>query len=564
MTPPVSSAPAGFLCLVLHAHLPFVRHPEHEDFLEEDWLFEAITETYIPLLQIFETLEHDAADFRLTMSLTPSLIEMLNDPLLRRRYSRHLAQLCELAAMEVERTRHLPDFCETAQMYLERFTRARADYAKRWHGDLVGAFARLQAAGKLEIITCAATHGYLPLLRLNPAAVRAQIAVAVEHYTATFGRAPRGIWLPECGFYPGLDKVLKEFGLRFFFLDSHGIERAATPPQFGVHAPLFCPSGVAAFGRDPAASQQVWSAEQGYPGDVNYREFYRDIGFDLELDYLRPYIHRDGLRINTGIKYHRITGRTEAKEPYVRAAALAKAAEHAVHFVAARQQQAEALRRQLGRAPVIVAPYDAELFGHWWFEGPEWLAAVLRAFATQKKLQLVTPVDYLAAQPVQQLAMPAASSWGWKGHSEIWLNRQTDWIYPHLHHNADRMCALARRFPAARGLKRRALNQAARELLLAQSSDWAFIISRGTFTNYAAQRTRGHLLASNELHDALLLGKLDAARLDALEQQDNIFPNLDYRVYAPRKKPAKGNTSKSRITPRGGTRPTFSDLPRKL
>jgi 1,4-alpha-glucan branching enzyme len=534
--PPASSAPAGHLCLVLHAHLPFVRHPEHEDFLEEDWLFEAITETYIPLLQVFEALERDGVTFRLTMSLTPSLIEMLNDPLLRRRYTRHLAKLCELAEREVERTAHLPDFRDTAQMYLERFTKTREAYTKRWHGDLVGAFARLQAAGQLEIITCAATHGYLPLLRLNPAAVRAQIAVAVQHYTETFGRAPRGIWLPECGFYPGLDEVLKEFGLRFFFLDSHGIERAATPPRFGVHAPLFCPSGVAAFARDGASSQQVWSAEQGYPGDVNYREFYRDIGFDLELDYLRPYIHRDGLRINTGIKYHRITGRTEAKEPYVRAAALEQAAAHAAHFVASRQQQALALRRWLGRAPVIVAPYDAELFGHWWFEGPEWLAAVLRAVAAEPALALTTPADYLAAQPVHQLAMPATSSWGFKGHSEIWLNRQTDWIYPHLRHNADRMCALVKRFPAARGLQRRTLNQAARELLLAQASDWAFIISRGTFTNYAAQRTRGHLLAFNALHDALLLGKLDAARLAALEQQDNIFPKLDYRVYSPGKK----------------------------
>ena len=536
MTPPVSSAPDGFLCLVLHAHLPFVRHPEHEDFLEEDWLFEAITETYIPLLQVLEGLERDGVACRLTMSLTPSLIEMLNDPLLRRRYTRHLARLCELAAREVERTQHLPDFQATAQMYLERFSRARADYAQRWHGDLVGAFARLQETGRLEIITCAATHGFLPLLRVNPAAVRAQIAVAVQHYTETFGRAPRGIWLPECGFYPGLDEVLKDFGLRYFFVDGHGIEHATARPKFGVHAPLFCPGGVAAFGRDPESSQQVWSAEQGYPGDADYREFYRDIGFDLELDYLRPYIHRAGIRINTGIKYHRITGRTEAKEPYVRAAALAKAAVHAAHFVKARQKQATALRAKLGRAPVIVAPYDAELFGHWWFEGPEWLEAVLRALAGQSRLQLATPADYLAAQPVQQLAMPAASSWGSKGHHEIWLNAATDWIYPHLHVAADRMAALARRFPAARGLRRRALNQAARELLLAQSSDWAFIMSRGTFTQYAAQRTRGHLLAFNELRDALLLDAVRPARLAALEQQDNIFPTLDYRVYSPREK----------------------------
>ena len=268
----MANRPLGHLCLVLHAHLPFVRHPEHEEFLEEDWLYEAITETYIPLLWVFEGLVRDGIDFRLTMSLTPSLISMLNDDLLRRRYLRHLDLLCELAGKEVQRTRYLPDFHETAQMYLARFLRAQADYSTRWGGDLVGAFRRLQDAGKLEIITCGATHGFLPLMRMNPQAVRAQIAVAVQHYAETFGRPPRGIWLPECGFYPGLDEVLKEFGIQFFFVDSHGIQQAASQPKFGVHAPLFCPSGVAAFGRDVESSKQVWSAQEGYPGDVDYRE----------------------------------------------------------------------------------------------------------------------------------------------------------------------------------------------------------------------------------------------------------------------------------------------------
>ncbi|MCX6911006.1 MAG: DUF1957 domain-containing protein, partial [Verrucomicrobia bacterium] len=217
----------GYLALVLHAHLPFVRHPEDDDFLEEDWLYEAITESYIPLLWTMEGLAADGVDFRLTMSLTPTLVAMLNDELLRQRYERRLDRLCELAEKEVERTRHLPDFHDNAVFYRDRFRAAREDYGNRWKRDLVGAFARLQQAGQLEIMATAATHGFLPLLRANPAAVRAQVFVGARDYAETFGREARGVWLPECGFYPGLDDTLKEAELRYFFVESDGIHHAA-------------------------------------------------------------------------------------------------------------------------------------------------------------------------------------------------------------------------------------------------------------------------------------------------------------------------------------------------
>ncbi len=520
--------PLGYLALVLHAHLPFVRHPEHDEFLEEGWLYEAITESYIPLLWMMEGLASDGVEFRLTMSLTPTLVTMLNDELLRRRYLRHLDRLCELAEKEVERTRHLPEFHDTAVFYRERFATAREDYCHRWKKDLVGAFARLRQTGKLEIVAGAASHGYLPLLRVNPAAVRAQIFLGAQHYTETFGGAPRGFWLPECGFYPGLDETLKEAGIRYFFVESAAIESA----KFGVHAPLYCPSGVAAFGRDPEASKQVWSSVEGYPGDHDYREFYRDIGHDLDLDYLKPCIHRDGIRVNTGIKYHRVTGRTDGKEPYVRQRAWDKAAAHADHFLRSRQAQAQSLNGQMGRKPIVVAPYDAELFGHWWFEGPVWLNDLCRLTAGgQKIVRLVTPSEYLDEYPVNQVETPGASSWGYKGHHEVWLNSANDWIYPHLHAAADQMSELAEVFPAADGLTRRALGQAARELLLAQSSDWAFIMTRGTMVPYAIRRTKEHLLRFRQLYDMLKEDRVHEDGLGEMEERDNIFPKLDYRVY---------------------------------
>jgi 1,4-alpha-glucan branching enzyme len=527
-------AALGYLSVVLHAHLPFVRHPEYEDFLEEDWLYEAITESYIPLLWVMERLVDDDIDFRLTMSLTPPLVSMLNDELLRGRYAAHLDLLCELAEKEVERTRHLPQFRETAVMYRNQFFAARSDYTQRWNRDLVGAFGRLQREGKLEIIASAATHGFLPVLCVNPAAVRAQILVGVQHYTEVFGRRPRGIWLPECGFYPGLDALVREAGLRFFFVDTHAIHHASSRTRYGPYAPLYCPTGVAAFARDDESSKQVWSSIEGYPGDFDYREFYRDVGFDLDLDYIGPYIHKDGIRVNTGIKYYRITGPTACKEPYLRRSALDKAAVHAGDFMFNRQRQVEWLRSWMDRKPIVVAPYDAELFGHWWFEGPDWLDFLFRRIACdQDSVTLTTPSEYLAELPVNQVEMPGSSSWGYGGYNQVWVNGANDWMYRHLHAAADRMVELAAEFPVAEGLQRRALDQAARELLLAQASDWAFIMTRGTVVPYATQRTKDHLLRFNQLFEMLKAGAVHPGWLSNVEDKDNIFPKLDYRVYRP-------------------------------
>src|SRR3989338_8418812 len=321
----------GLLALVLHAHLPFVRHPEHEYFLEESWLYEAITETYIPLIHVFEGLERDRVPFRITMTLTPTLISMLQDGLLQDRYVRHLDKLIELANKEVERTRFQLAFHDTALFYYWQFAEAKKTF-DRYQRNLVHAFKGFQERGSLEIITCGATHGFLPLQRTR-STVRAQVLTAAKQYEQVFGRKPLGIWLPECGYFPGVDNILKEAGIRYFFTDTHGILHASPRPKYGVFAPLYCPSGVAAFGRDVESSKQVWSAVEGYPGDYEYREFYRDIGFDLDFHYIKPYIHPDGIRINTGMKYWRITGDSEYKEAYQPEWAREKAAIHAGNFL---------------------------------------------------------------------------------------------------------------------------------------------------------------------------------------------------------------------------------------
>ena len=524
----------GYLALVLHAHLPYVRHPEHEHFLEEQWFFQAMTETYIPLAHVFEGLGRDGIDFRLTLSLSPPLVAMMRDPLLLDRYARQLDRLVELGHREVERTRGDGAFQPLAQMYRDRMVGVRNTF-RRYEGDIPRALRAFQDAGTLELITCNATHMFLPLADRNWAVCHAQIELAAREHEQRFGRRPRGMWLAECGFMPGVDGLLRESGIRYFFVDTHGLLFADRRPVYGVYAPVYCPTGVAAFGRDVESSKQVWSAEAGYPGDGVYRDFYRDIGYDLELDYIRPYVHPDGIRHDTGFKYYRITDRQtplDRKAPYDPHAAWERAAQHAGNFLFNRERQVEFLADRMDRPPIVVAPYDAELFGHWWFEGPMFLDFLFRKMQYDQDIVApITPSEYLARHPTNQVATPCASSWGYKGYAEVWLNGSNDWVYRHLHKMGERMVELARRHPDARGLRRRALDQAARELLLAQASDWTFIMKTGTVTQYAVRRVGDHVSRFNALYDALLTGSINEPWLKDLEERDNPFPDFDYRIY---------------------------------
>jgi 1,4-alpha-glucan branching enzyme len=296
-----------------------------------------------------------------------------------------------------------------------------------------------------------------------------------------------------------------------------------------------CPkSGVFCMGRDHESSKQVWSAIEGYPGDYVYREFYRDIGWDLDYEYIRPHLHQTGIRHNTGIKYYKITGRGNHKDVYNPHDALEKAASHAGNFMFNREKQVEWLAGYMDRPPVILAPYDAELYGHWWFEGPDWLDFLFRKMHwDQQTVKMITIPQYLDQYKKIQISQPSLSSWGLKGYSECWLEGSNDWIYRHLHETSDRMVELARNFgDNGDALRRRALNQAARELMLAQSSDWAFIMKTGTVVEYACDRTKVHVNNFNHLYEQIKKNEIDEPWLAEIERRHNLFPNIDYRVYA--------------------------------
>ncbi len=493
----------GYLLLVLNTHLPFVRHSDLPHAFEENWLFEAIVESYLPLIGVCEDLIRDENDFKITFSLSPPLIAMLTDDLLQRRFVDYLDDRIALSKKEMARLRDEPQLFQLAHSYHERFVSSRKLFAERWNCNLISAFSYLLDSGKVEFITSSATHAYLPLWELFPRIVRLQIKLGVIQFRNVFGSDPKGFWLPECGFFPGLDALLRDEGIGYFFLDAHGLLNGDPRPKFGVHAPIHCPSGVAAFGRDWKSHDLVWVRDKGYPGDPFYRDFYEGI--------------------STGMKYF-----SGAREIYDAVKALSRCDEHANHFAGTCQQQVEYLHDALGRKPVVSALFDTEHFGHWWHEGPAWLNLLLRRISRDRPaVKLVTARDYLELNPVNQVVNPSMSSWGYQGYSETWLMGRNHWIYPAVYEMIELLDRLVESNTTPDGLRREALNQYLRELLLAQSSDWAFMMHSESGKTYAEKRVSDHLENMKRLYYQITADNIDAEWLDSLRKKNNIFANVD-------------------------------------
>ena len=518
---------AGALALVLHAHLPYVRSGEPGS-LEEDWYFQALQECYVPLLRTLEAAHGDPGQRpRLTVGLSPTLLSLMSDDALNRGFLPWLRLRRDLLA---EAPSALRDPAEALAEVLETV-------ARDWQacdGQLLIRFRQLQQAGVLDLITCAATHGYLPLLRDIPEAVRAQLLAAVREHQRLLGERPLGIWLPECAFYEGLDQQLLACGLRYSILDGHGLLHGQPRPRYGVYAPICSSAGVAFFGRDSASTLPVWSATQGYPGDGAYREFHRDLGWDLP----EPQLQALGIRSRRplGLKLHRVTAQgcpLEHKQPYDPAQAMAKVSEHAASYLSSRVAQLHGLSGAIERPPLLVAPFDAELFGHWWFEGPSFLAELFRQAPTCE-VEFTHLREVLAQGLPLQVCQPSPSSWGQGGYHDYWLNDSNAWVVPEWQ-RASR--AMVRRVNRGVGSaeQRRLLTQAGRELLLAQSSDWSFILRAGTTTDLARDRIHRHLDRFWRLMDGIENHTpLKPEWIQAVEREDSLFPSLNAADWATR------------------------------
>jgi 1,4-alpha-glucan branching enzyme len=520
----------SYLALVLNAHLPFVRNPGVAKLLEERWYFEAVSETYLPLLRMFRSLEEDSIPFKLTLSLSPTLCSMFRDSLLSERYLAYLDSQIALGEHEAIRLGSDRTFGALASMYLERYRLDRRDFTDIHSKDIAGAFDFYYKRGRIELLTTAATHSFLPHFRSQPEAMASQVETAIITHRSLFGKQPAGFWLPHLGWYPGLELLLKPYNLHYGVVTTRGAMLGEPVPRFGSFAPVQCPNGFTVFIRDAAATESVWSDATGYPSDPCYRDFYRDIGFDLPRSEIANFVPEGSGSLYTAYKYWAVTGRTNDKRPYDPIVASAKAVEHAQHFLGERLAMGMAAAPLLDRPPLMVCPYDAELFGHWWFEGTQWLEALFRN-AKDRELSFITLGEYHHLYPENQIATPEYSSWGDGGYGEVWLDGSNDWIWRHIMKACERMTELAERFPDESGLRERILNQAAREVLLSMASDWPLLMKSGRSATFARSRIEDSLGNFSRIYDMLSANTVSTEWLTRLEKRNNLFPELNYRMF---------------------------------
>jgi len=507
----------GNLAIVLHAHLPYVRS-EEPGSLEEDWFFQALVECYLPLLETLEeAYTSNDQDPKITLGLSPTLLSLLEDEVLKNRFENWVETRIEILTS-------LKTYNREAALHLEAHLKCQLESWRKCQGDLIRRFDKLQKSDVIDILTCAATHGYLPLLRENPEAVRAQLKTAVREHRRLFTNSPLGIWLPECAYYEGLDEIMAESSLRYAVLDGHGLLNADPRPRYGLYAPICTKKGVAFFGRDSESTLPVWSAKEGYPGNPNYREFHRDLGWDLSIENLK----KIGLNEKRplGIKLFKISSKRtslEHKQQYDPKAAQKSVEKDAEHYLKERKKQLIKLEGSMRIEPLLIAPFDAELFGHWWFEGPKFLSQL---FIKSKKegIKFITLRENLQSKKQLQLCNPSPSSWGQGGFHNYWLNESNAWIVHQWSKASREMVRIC-----SRGIKKesniKVLKQAARELLLCQSSDWSFILKAGTTTQLARERINLHMKRFWMLIEAVNDNKtIDQKILEKIEKEDCIFP----------------------------------------
>jgi 1,4-alpha-glucan branching enzyme len=528
----------GSATFVLHTHLPYCRLAGRWPHGEE-WLHEATLECYLPLARALRCLASEVkGSLGVTLNITPILAEQLGDPLIKRHFAEYLSGRVERAATDASRFAGVQGLRgATAAFHRDRYEGIRAFYQDEIHGDILGAFAALEAEGRIEIATSAATHGYLPLLD-NESAVRFQVETGIASHERNFGRKPRSFWLPECAYEPGLERYLEQAGVDVFFVEEHLVTggRARGKPLESVvglypethrevPSPMELPqlqgttfqaygvghSNVAAIARNERTGMQVWSAAHGYPGDPAYREFHK----------------KDD---TSGLHYWRVTG-PEAdlghKAEYDPAIAANVAEGHARHFHGLVRSELDAYRAGTGEAGLVLSAYDTELFGHWWLEGIAWLRETIRALALDPEIELISSGDFVARHPPSKTIELPEGSWGDGGDHRTWMNDATAWTWPEIHRRQRRATHLLRdASPAAK--------QLARELLLLQSSDWQFLMTTGQAHDYAVERFRSHVQRFDALADAMESRNpaLDAL-VEGYEAMDNPFPGIDPTRYAP-------------------------------
>jgi 1,4-alpha-glucan branching enzyme len=560
------SRPLGAVCIVLHGHLPYVLH--HGSYPHgEAWLYEAAAETYLPILDMVGECALLKARPAITLGLTPVLLEQLGHERFKTGFVDYLNERRQRAIddrkqFERDNDGHSAYLATRWEQWYEKWLR-RFDEIGR---NIPGEFAKRAREGHIQILTSNATHCYMPLV-LNDQCLTAQMQHGVATSEKHLGFKPRGMWLPECAYRPtwdhwmpsvlydnpryrpGVENFIARAGVTHFFVDTHlvtrghplgvvenqsfrGINEAQLhwDHRRGWRHPLE-PVGVAseprlpevfAFARHPRVSEQVWSGSIGYPGNGVYLEFHRKLG-------------------ERGLRYHKVTSNKtplSEKHPYYPDDVAGRVFEHAQHFCNVIRQTLGEYQYATDREGVCVAPFDAELFGHWWFEGPQFLRDVVLTLANSKDVKLLTAEEALYHHPPDKAMRLPEGSWGKNGDHTVWMNGQVRWMWEIEYRAEGRMLKLLHELPWRSNENVNAMMQrAGRELLLLQASDWPFVVdSQGAvdygiqrFSNHATQFDRATLMAE-EAAKGLTPNQLREAELRDMDLHDSIFRdiNLDW------------------------------------
>ncbi|MDR1837849.1 MAG: DUF1957 domain-containing protein [Treponema sp.] len=522
--------------LVLEAHLPFVREFSKEDDLyqagEEGRFFEYITETFLPLLEVLDRLENDHVPFRLALAISPILCNMLGDEHLRRKYLFYIDKQIEFGRQELERTSGISELNKLAQFYYNRIVDRKIAFTERYEKNILKAFDYYRRRGKVEILASCATHAFLPFIGHNHESLQAQMEIPISNYRCCFGASPEGFWLPGLGWTSAIEPYLSSYNFSYTIIDSHGLLSGSPLPKKGSFYPVKTPGGTFIIARDFYAVQEI----EKISNDELYRNNDRDVGYELPPETVSQFLTAKGERRRTGYKYWPRCENT-SNAIYNQQAACDRAVEGARAFLEKTISRLEEASKYMDEAPLCLYAHNADNFGRLWYEGPQFLEALFRMACGYRDFQFICPSEYIFRQDLSsiQVTSPEFSSWGINGYAQTWLDVSNDWIYRHLIRSMERMTELAERFPDDSGLKERALNQAAREILLAQSSDWPSMLYRQDSTEYAKNQAENALRNFTTIYEALGSNHISTEWLTSLERRHNFFPNINYRIFRRKK-----------------------------
>lgn len=559
---------SGSYVLILHTHLPWVIHHGTSPH-GVDWLNEAVAECYIPLLNVFNELLTEGILPKVSIDISPVLCEQLEHPDFTKIFEDYCLKKIELAKKDEKDFTswgYHPHHIYLTKFWQQWYSERLEDFKYKYSSSIVKALKSLQDLGAIEIFTCAATHGYLPLLG-DDRSVECQIRLAVDNYKKHFGREPKGIWLPECAYRPsyvwktfipvnpyhqeklrpGLEQILAKYGLKYFVTDQNLFERSVPIGRFldlekekieifdgpySVHFdynPLRLVHVASServeygtsiiFTRHQMMSMQVWSGDIGYPAEPDYLDFHKR--------------HLDSM-----LRYWRVTDKKADmlyKTLYYPEWTIKKIDLQANHFIHHLENTLNWYYNKTGYQGTLCTPFDTELFGHWWFEGPEFVRAVIKGLNFSPWVKMATCSEEIFRVNPDIIVKLPEGSWGVNNNHDVWSNPDTYWTWEAIYNDEKRFGDIIQHIQLdnVNDLLIRILKQSLRELLLLQASDWQFLIYTQSARDYAEQRFFFHHSDFNRLLDfaqKIISGEeLSTEEINFIEEcekRNSLFPEL--------------------------------------